>query len=133
MTTRTYWVTTGMLGVAMLVGGVTDVTRQPANVQLLVQLGYPVYLLTILGVAKILAAGALFVPRWPRLREWAYAGIFFNMTGAAASHVAAGAIDWHVGALSGLTALTLASWGLQPASPARERAGVQTSERLASL
>jgi len=115
--TKTCWITTGVLGVAMLAGGVTDVTRQPTNVQVVVQLGYPVYLCTILGIWKILAAAALFLPRRQRLKEWAYAGIFFNLTGAAASHVAASAVDWHVGVLAGLTALTLASWALQPQAP----------------
>ena len=119
MTNTSYRVTTGLLGVAMLVGGFTDVTHQPANVQVLVRLGYPVYLATMLGIGKILAGIAVLGPPWPRLKEWAYAGIFFNMAGAIWSHIAAGAIDWHIGAAAGLMGLTLASWGLQPASGLR--------------
>jgi hypothetical protein len=52
----------------------------------LLHLGYPLYLLTILGVAKALAVGPLLVTRFPRLTEWAYAGVFFVYAGAASSH-----------------------------------------------
>ncbi len=79
-------------------------------------LGYPLYLLKILGWWKPLGAIALLVPRFPRLKEWAYAGTFINMTGAAASHVACGD---DVGALIGpilFAVLTLASWALRPQS-----------------
>ncbi|REK52782.1 MAG: hypothetical protein C6W55_15155 [Thermobacillus sp.] len=54
------------------------------------KIGYPLYVLTILGVWKLLGAAALVVPVFPRLKEWAHTGIFFLMTGAALSHVMAG-------------------------------------------
>jgi len=86
--------------------------------EVLQHLGYPVYLLKILGWWKPLGAIALLVPRFPRLKEWAYAGIFFNMTGAAASHIARGddvdALIWP-GVFS---LLTLTSWALRPQSRA---------------
>jgi hypothetical protein len=55
-----------------------------------VHLGYPLYFVTILGFWKVLGAMALLAPRFPRLKEWAYAGTFFEMTGAAASHAMSG-------------------------------------------
>ena len=87
-----YWATTTAIALELLAGGVTDllhgrevlVVGRPV-VEDMVQLGYPVYLLTILGVWKLLGGVALLVPRFPRLKEWAYAGAFFEMTGAAAS------------------------------------------------
>jgi hypothetical protein len=81
----------------------------------MVQLGYPVYLLTILGVWKLLGAIALLVPRFPRLKEWAYAGIFFEMTGAAASWALCGDNASALGLLI-FAALALASWALRPRS-----------------
>ena len=69
----------------------------------------------ILGVWKLLGSVALVIPRFPRLKEWAYAGIFFNMTGAAVSHVVCHDAAWHVVVTLGLSALAVASWALRPA------------------
>jgi hypothetical protein len=118
-----YWVTTAAIVLEALAGGVTDLIHGPSLlfaggpiVSVLAQLGYPVYLLTILGVWKLLGAIALLVPRFPRLKEWAYAGTFFVYVGAAASWVAS---DGGLGNLIAplvLAALTLASWALRPPS-----------------
>jgi len=85
----------------------------PPVVEVMTQLGYPIYLLAILGVWKLLGGITLLVPRFPRLKEWAYAGIFFELTGAAASHAALS--NWRelIAPLI-LTALTIASWALRP-------------------
>jgi uncharacterized membrane protein YphA (DoxX/SURF4 family) len=115
-----YWATTTIVALELLAGGVTNlvhgrevlVVGQPV-VLVLAQLGYPVYLLTILGVWKLLGAIALLVPRFPRLKEWAYAGAFFEMTGAAASHAARGDNASALGLLM-FAALILASWALRP-------------------
>jgi uncharacterized membrane protein YphA (DoxX/SURF4 family) len=117
-----YWAITIIVALELLVGGVTDlvhgrevlVVGQPV-VLVLAPLGYPVYLLTILGVWKLLGAIALLAPRFPRLKEWAYAGTFFEMTGAAASHVARGDNASALGLLI-FAALILASWALRPPS-----------------
>src|SRR5690349_7802259 len=92
-----YWVATILIVLALLAGGVADLIHGPtllfagdSVVLVLARLGYPVYLLTILGVWKLLGAAALLVPRFPRLKEWAYAGIFIELTGAAASVAARG-------------------------------------------
>src|SRR6266700_6388189 len=115
-----YWATTIIIALELLAGGVTDLIHGPALlfvgepvVSVLAQLGYPVYLLTILGVWKLLGAIALLMPRFPRLKEWAYAGAFFEMTGAAASHAARGDNASALGLLI-FAALILASWALRP-------------------
>ena len=95
-----YWATTSIVALELLAGGVTDlvhgrtslVAGQPVA-EVLEHLGYPAYLLRILGVWKPLGAIALLAPRFPRLKEWAYAGEFFAMTGAAASGVVRGKDD----------------------------------------
>lgn len=83
-----YWATTAVIVAECLVGGTYDLLRLRPFFPMLAQLGYPAYLATILGVAKILAGVALAVPGFARLKEWAYAGIMINMLGAAASWIA---------------------------------------------
>jgi DoxX-like family len=80
-----YWASTGVTGLAFLAGGLGDLVRSPAVVAGMTHLGYPAYFATILGAWKALGALALLVPRFPRLKEWAYAGIFFDLSGAALS------------------------------------------------
>jgi len=88
-----YWVTTALLAFELGLGGVWDVLRVPQVRGVMDRLGYPAYFLIILGVWKILGAIAVIIPRFPRLKEWAYAGVVFNLTGALASHIASGLID----------------------------------------
>ena len=111
-----YWVITGMVAFFIGSGGAAELARVPGNIEGLVQLGYPPYFATIIGFWKVLGAIAILVPGFPRLKEWAYAGIFFNMTGAAATAVFAGAAPWHVIVDLVLAALTVASWALRPPS-----------------
>ena len=79
-----YWTTAAMLVFGVLSGGIAELAHLRDNVEGIVQLGYPVYFVAILGFWRVLGGIAWLVPRFPRLKEWAYAGIFFNMTGAAA-------------------------------------------------
>lgn len=112
-----YWLTTALLEFELVLGGTWDVLRVDHVRTVVDKLGYPEYFLTILGVWKLLGSVALVVPRFPRLKEWTYAGIIFNFTGAIASHLAAGLIQ--VGALvylSVMTGVTIASWALRPPS-----------------
>ncbi len=111
-----YWVTTTIVALAVLSGGVAYLIHRPDNVAGMLQLGYPLYFVTILGFWKVLGAIAILVPRFPRLKEWAYAGIFFEMTGAFATHVANGSGAEHLVATGVLAVLTLVSWGLRPPS-----------------
>lgn len=111
-----YWVTTIPLALELLAGGEWDLTHQPHVVQVVTHLGYPVYLLTILGLWKLPAGIVLLAPRLPRLKEWAYAGAFFEMTGAAGSHIVKGD---NLADLIGpviIIALIVVSWALRPPS-----------------
>jgi hypothetical protein len=96
--------------------GAADLGRAPAVVAGLAHLGYPAYLATILGVWKLLGAAAIVSPGLPRLKEWAYAGMFFDLTGAAASHAAVGGPAGQVTAPLVLLALVMASRTLRPGS-----------------
>jgi uncharacterized membrane protein YphA (DoxX/SURF4 family) len=80
----------------------------------MIALGYPSYLATVLGIAKVLAAAVLLAPRLPRLKEWAYAGIMINMAGAAASYIATGRPVTNLTPPAAIAALALLSWALRP-------------------
>lgn len=82
-----YWVSTGLFGAFMLFSGITNIMVVPDAVTLFKDLGYPTYLIPFLGVAKTLGAIAILVPKFPRLKEWAYAGLFFDMLGATYSGI----------------------------------------------
>jgi hypothetical protein len=109
-----YWAATGLVAFAFGAGGVADLLGAPEVATSMAHLGYPAYVMTILGAWKLLGAAAVLAPGAPRLKEWAYAGMVFDLTGAAASHAAAG--DGAAKALPPLvlTALVLASWALRP-------------------
>jgi uncharacterized membrane protein YphA (DoxX/SURF4 family) len=114
-----YWTTTILVAFFMS-GGIAQVAQVKATVDGFVHiLGYPPYFVTILGVWKVLGAIAILVPRFPRLKEWAYAGIFFDLTGAAASNASVGgygAYGFHIIAPVLITGLCVASWALRPES-----------------
>jgi len=118
-----YWVTTIFIALETLAGGVTDlahgrtsVVAGPLVADVITHLGYPLYFLTILGLWKVLGGIVLLVPRFPRLKEWSYAGIFFELTGAAASFVAHGDDARELIAPLALAVLALSSWALRPPS-----------------
>src|SRR5215212_2972744 len=104
-----YWVVTAFLVFNVLSGGIAELLQRKDNVEGMILLGYPLYFMLILAVWKVLGTIALLVPRFPRLKEWAYAGIFFNMTGAAVSHAVSGDTSWHVIYTACLAVLTIAS------------------------
>jgi hypothetical protein len=115
-----YWTTTVLVAMPIGSGGVAQVAQYLSNPHGVVpELGYPMYFFAILGVWKSLGAIAILVPRFPRLKEWAYAGIFFDLTGAAASCAAVGgygAYGFHVIAPLIIAGFTVASWALRPQS-----------------
>ena len=82
-----YWTATVLLALALLPGGAAHFVGQKDATESVVRLGYPTYFVAILGFWKVLGGIALLVPGFPRLKEWAYAGVFFDLTGAAASQV----------------------------------------------
>jgi uncharacterized membrane protein YphA (DoxX/SURF4 family) len=114
--TIAYWVTTVFGPASFVIGGIIGLTRGPEMLSELAHLGYPSYFSTILGAWKLLGAIAIVAPRLPRLKEWAYAGFFFDLTGAAFSHASAG--DGAGAILAPLVFLVLvsASWALRPES-----------------
>ena len=111
-----YWITTSLLGLAFLASGIMELMGGPEVAAGLAHLGYPSYFANILGVWKLLGAAALLAPGLPRLKEWAYAGMFFDLTGAAVSHAAVSDPIGNVLTPLVLTALVVASWKLRPAS-----------------
>jgi hypothetical protein len=119
-----YWVTTGILVLAILSGGIAELARRPETIDGMKQLGYPLYFVMIIGLWKLLALVALLAPGFARVKEWAYAGIFFNMTGAAVSHFVCHAAAWHVVVTASFAALAVISSALRPTGRAlvsRER------------
>ena len=111
-----YWAATACVAAEMGVGGVWDVARLPFVSDVVAHLGYPSYFLVLLGTWKVLGAAALLVPRQPLLKEWAYAGAFFAYTGAMISHLISGYDLPEVAVLGVMTALTVTSWALRPAT-----------------
>src|SRR4029078_7408741 len=88
-----YWIATIWLSLGMLSTGAVQLFKvkgdSPGSVDSMTHLGYPAYFVTMLGIAKILGVAALLIPKFPLLKEWAYAGFFFMMSGAVATHIAA--------------------------------------------
>lgn len=111
-----YWVVTSLIAVEMITGGSWDLLRTAYVRELMDHLGYPLYMLTILGAWKILGAIAVLAPRFPRLKEWAYAGMIFDLTGAAMSHLACHDPGSKVVITMTLALITLLSWALRPPS-----------------
>jgi hypothetical protein len=109
-----YWALTAVVALELLVGGEWDLTRQPYVAGIIVHLGYPLYVLPILGFWKVLGGLVLLAPGLPRIKEWAYAGMVFEMTGAAASHVLRGDGPAHYAAPLVFAALAVVSWALRP-------------------
>lgn len=111
-----YWVATAVVVAEFVTGGVTDIFHLPPFAPALTQLGYPAYLGVILGVWKLLGAAAILMPGFPRLKEWAYAGMTFDLTGAVASYVATrGGAGSFVAPLI-FIGFVAASWVLRPPS-----------------
>ncbi len=109
-----YWLTTGFIALEFAMSGAISVARPPVVLTGLAHLGYPAYFPILLGTWKLLGVLALLAPRFPRLKEWAYAGIMFDLTGAVFSHAASGdgAADIVVPLV--FAVVTLASWLLRP-------------------
>jgi len=110
-----YWIFTLWLALGMTSTGIVQLLKTPEEVDLMTRLGYPMYLLTIIGVWKLLGTVAVLIPRFPLLKEWAYAGFFFNMSGALFSHVAMGNAWNEILPPVLLLALTAISWYFRPA------------------
>jgi len=110
-----YWIATVWLALGMLSSGAVQLLRVEAEVEFILQLGYPSYFLTLLGVWKMLGVAAVLAPKWPVVKEWAYAGFFFAMSGAAYSHIAMGHSMTEIFPPLLLLILTVVSWYFRPA------------------
>lgn len=108
-----YWIATLIVAWEMAAGGIWDLLRIEYVRVIMAHLGYPTYLLIIIGLCKIPCAFTLLLPRFGRLKEWAYAGAFFTYYGAAASHLAAGDGMHRAGMPIAFGAITLISWALR--------------------
>lgn len=111
-----YWIATIWLALGMLSTGIVQLVKVQKDVDVITGLGYPVYFLTLLGIWKILGVIALFVPAFPVIKEWAYAGFFFAMSGAVFSHIASGNPVNEILPSLLLLVLTVVSWYFRPAN-----------------
>ncbi|GAB2819401.1 DoxX family protein [Ferruginibacter profundus] len=110
-----YWIATGWLALGMLSTGIVQLLKQKEEAAMFTHLGYPGYVLTLLGAWKILGVIAVLLPRFPLVKEWAYAGFFFAMSGAVFSHLACGDAAKEFFGPVLLLILTAVSWYLRPA------------------
>ena len=112
-----YWIATIWLTLGMLSTGIVQlfkVKEGQGGVDMISHLGYPVYIVTILGIWKIVGTIVLLIPKFPLLKEWAYAGFFFIMSGAICSHIAVGDSANAILPSLLLLVLTVVSWYLRP-------------------
>lgn len=110
-----YWISTVWLALGMLSSAIVQLIRMQEEVDSITHLGYPLYFLTILGVWKILGVAVVLAPKLPLPKEWAYAGFFFAMSGAAFSHMASGDSVVEILPPLLLIVLTVVSWYFRPA------------------
>lgn len=110
-----YWIATIWLSLGMVATGIVQLMQHEEELKMFSRLGYPTYLLTLLGVWKILGVIAILMPRLPLIKEWAYAGFFFAMSGAVVSHIANGDPAKELFGPSLLLVLTVISWYFRPA------------------
>jgi hypothetical protein len=111
-----YWVSTVWLALGMASTGVVQLIGVDEEVAMMAHLGYPVYFLKLLGIWKILGVVAILVPRFSLLKEWAYAGFFFAMSGAIVSHIVSGDGAKENFGPALLLSLTVVSWYFRPDS-----------------
>ena len=109
-----YWIATLWLSLGMVSTGIVQLIKMDEEVDKITQLGYPIYLLTIIGVWKLLGVVAVLVPGFPFVKEWAYAGFFFVMSGAVYSHLAVKDDPTELFGPVLLIVLTLVSWYCRP-------------------
>lgn len=111
-----YWIATVWLALGMTSSAIVQLMRIPEGVEGVTHLGYPAYLLTILGVWKILGVVAILAPKFPLVKEWAYVGFFFVTSGALVSHITMGDPVSEIFPAVLLMILTVVSWYLRPES-----------------
>lgn len=111
-----YWIATIFLSIGMLAGGIQQTLQIGGYNEIVTNLGYPLYLLSIIGIWKILGVITILAPKFLLLKEWAYAGFFFVLSGAFISHLAVGQSFVEVVPATVLLVLTIVSWYFRPAN-----------------
>jgi uncharacterized membrane protein YphA (DoxX/SURF4 family) len=111
-----YWVCTALIALSFLSGGVGHLLRAPQVVEGITRLGYPLHFVILLGVWKVLGGLAILLPGFALVKEWAYAGMIFDLTGATVAHAAGGDDLRHILVPLVIAALVVASWALRPPS-----------------
>jgi uncharacterized membrane protein YphA (DoxX/SURF4 family) len=110
-----YWIATIWLSLGLASGGVFQLMKMEDAVKSFAHLGYPAYLLTILGIWKLLGVVAILIPKFPLVKEWAYAGMFFVITGAMISHIVMGDKFAEIFPSVLTMVLVIVSWYFRPA------------------
>jgi uncharacterized membrane protein YphA (DoxX/SURF4 family) len=110
-----YWIATVWLALGMTSTGIVQLMKIDEEVALMTRLGYPAYFLTIIGVWKLLGVIAILIPRFPLVKEWAYAGFIFTMSGAIFSHLIVGDEAKELFGPVLLIVLSVVSWYFRPA------------------
>jgi len=105
-----YWISTIWLALGMVSTGIVQLMKSKEDVAMMIRLGYPIYFLMIIGVWKMLGVIAILIPKFPLLKEWAYAGFFFLMSGAVISHLVVGDAAKELFGPMLLIVLTMVSW-----------------------
>jgi len=111
-----YWIATIWLALGMVSTGIVQLMKTKEESDMMTHLGYPVYFLTIIGTWKFLGVAAVLIPKFPLLKEWAYAGFFFVMSGAIVSHLFSGDGAKEIFGPALLIVLTVVSWYFRPAN-----------------
>jgi len=111
-----YWISTLWLALGMVSTGIVQILHVKEEADMMAHLGYPLYFLTLLAVWKFLGVITILIPKFTLLKEWAYAGFFFAMTGAIYSHIASGDAVKELFPPLLLLVLTMVSWYFRPAN-----------------
>ena len=111
-----YWISTATIAFIFVSSGFCYAVGLPQVVEGVKDLGFPMHFIVLLGVWKVLGGAAILAPGLPRVKEWAYAGMFFDLTGAAVASTAVGHAWWHIVAPLSVAGVLVASWALRPES-----------------
>ncbi|MCY9692243.1 DoxX family protein [Paenibacillus alginolyticus] len=111
-----YWISTILAAGLLFIGGILFIMQGEHQIEEMKHLGYPVYILTLLGIGRILGSVAIVIPRFPRLKEWAYAGFVIDLIAASASHAYSGDSLVQIASPLIFLLLIIVSWALRPPS-----------------
>jgi uncharacterized membrane protein len=111
-----YWITTVLIAFVLISGGIVELANSKEAIDGMLSLGYPVYFTHLLGYWKIAGGIVLLAPRLSLVKEWAYVGVFLDMTGAFMTHIVCHSVAYHLVITGLFSLLTVLSWALRPAT-----------------